>query len=286
VYAGPRKYRQVRVAARTLGRLAGLLALALFCLAPGYWMVISSLTPHDAIFNNDLLPRTLSLESYRNIFSAPNNFALALRNSAVIAATVTALVLPLAMATAYALVRIRFRGRHLIALAILALSMFPAIAIVTPLFQVFSKLHWIDRYQAIIVPDIAFALPLCIWMFIGFFQEVPWELEQAAMVDGCSRREAFWRVMCPLLAPAIFTAAALIFVHAWSEYLVGSIMSQTLAAEPVTVAIAHFAGDSEFQQPFGSQMAAGVVVTLPLTVLVLIFQRRVVTGLTAGALKG
>ncbi len=286
MHARSRKYREARAAARTVGRLAGLLALVLFCLAPGYWMVISSLTPHDAIFNNDLLPRTLSFENFRHIFSAPGNFALALRNSAIIAGTVTLLVLPLALTTAYALVRIRFGGRHAIAVGILALSLFPGIAIVTPLFQVFSKLHWIDQYQAIIVPDIAFALPLCIWMFIGFFQEVPWELEQAAMVDGCSRREAFWRVMCPLLAPAIFTAAALIFVHAWSEYLVASIMSQTLASEPVTVAIAHFAGDSEFQQPFGSQMAAGVVVTLPLTFLVLLFQRRVVTGLTAGALKG
>jgi multiple sugar transport system permease protein len=271
---------------RMLGRIAGLLGLVLFCLAPVYWMIVSAFTSHDAIFNNDLLPRVPSLENFRHIFSAPTNFALALRNSTVIAGSVTALTLPLGMAAAYALVRFRLRARHLIAIAILALSMFPGIAIVTPLFQLFAKVQWIDQYQAIIVPDIAFALPLCIWIFIGFLQEVPWELEQAAMADGCSRAQAFWRVMCPLMAPGVFTAAILVFVHAWSEYLVASIMSQTLASQPVTVAIAHFAGDSEFQQPFGSQMAAGVVVTLPLIGLILLFQRRVVTGLTAGALKG
>jgi multiple sugar transport system permease protein len=249
-------------------------------------MLVSSVTPHDAIFSNNLLPARLSLENYRNIFGEQNNFGLALRNSTIIAVTVTTFSMLTGMAAAYALVRIRFRGKYLIATAVLALSMFPGVAIVTPLFRVFSALQWIDHYQAMIVPDIGFSLPLCIWMFIGFFNEVPWELEQAAMVDGCTRWQAFWRVMYPLLAPGVFTAAILIFVHAWSEYLVASIMSQTLASEPVTVAVAHFAGDSEYQQPFGSQMAAGVVVTVPLIVLVVLFQRRVVTGLTAGALRG
>jgi multiple sugar transport system permease protein len=267
-------------------RLLGVVVLALFCLAPLYWMVVSSLTPHDAIFNNDLLPARLSLENYRNIFGEQNNFALALRNSAIIAAAVTVVAMSAGMAAAYALVRFRLRGKYLIAMAVLALSMFPGVAIVTPLFQVFSFFHWIDRYQAIIIPDIAFALPLCIWIFMGFLSEVPWELEQAAMIDGCNRWQAFRWVMYPMLAPGVLTAAILIFVHAWSEYLVASIMSQTLASEPVTVAVAHFAGDSEFQQPFGSQMAAGVVVTLPLTLAIVLFQRRVVTGLTAGALKG
>jgi multiple sugar transport system permease protein len=258
----------------------------LYCLSPVYWMLVSSLTPHDAIFSNDLLPARLSLENYRSIFGERNNFGLALRNSAIIAATVTTISMLIGMAAAYALVRIRFRAKYLIATAVLALAMFPGVAIVTPLFRVFSILQWIDHYQAMIVPDIGFSLPLCIWMFIGFFNEVPWELEQAAMIDGCTRWQAFWRVMYPLLAPGVFTAAILIFVHAWSEYLVASIMSQTLASEPVTVAVAHFAGDSEYQQPFGSQMAAGVVVTVPLIVLVVLFQRRVVTGLTAGALRG
>jgi multiple sugar transport system permease protein len=278
--------RRLRSAAGTVGRLLGVVVLTVYCLAPLYWMVLSSLTPHDAIFSNDLLPARISWENFRNIFGEQNNFALALRNSAVIAVTVTAISISIGTAAAYALVRIRFSGRYLIAMTVLALSMFPGVAIVTPLFRLFSTLQWIDHYQAMIVPDVGFALPLCIWMFIGFFNEVPWELEQAAMVDGCSRWQAFWRVMYPLLAPGVFTAAILIFVHAWSEYLVASIMSHTLASQPVTVAVAHFAGDSEFQQPFGSQMAAGVVVTIPLIVLVILFQRRIVTGLTAGALTG
>jgi multiple sugar transport system permease protein len=281
-----RKCRRGGAVARRFRQLAGLAVLVLFCLFPAYWMVVSSLTPHEAIFSNALLPRTPSLENFRNIFGEQNNFALALRNSAIIAGGVTAIAMLIGMGSAYALVRLRFRRKRLVALGVLALSMFPAVAIVTPLFQLFSKLQWIDQYQAIIVPNVGFALPLCIWIFIGFFSEVPWELEQAAMIDGCTRWQAFWRVMCPLLAPGVFTAAILIFVHAWSEYLVASIMSQTLASEPVTVAIAHFAGDSEFQQPFGSQMAAGVVVTLPLTFVIILLQRRVVTGLTAGALKG
>ncbi len=286
MHVTPAGYRLLRSTGQTVARSLGIIILTAFCLSPIYWMVVSSLRPHDAIFSNDLIPAHLSLESFRNIFGEQNNFGLALRNSTIIAATVTAISMSLGMAAAYALVRLRLPRKHLIATAVLALAMFPGVAIVTPLFQVFSLLHWIDHYQAMIVPDIAFSLPLCIWMFIGFFGEVPWELEEAAMVDGCSKWQAFWRVMCPMLAPGVFTAAILIFVHAWSEYLVASIMSQTLASEPVTVAVAHFAGDSEYQQPFGSQMAAGVVVTLPLTIIIVLFQRRVVTGLTAGALKG
>jgi multiple sugar transport system permease protein len=276
----------LRASLRAGGRVLGTLALLFFCLSPIYWMVITSLTPHNAIFSNDLLPATLSWENYRNMFAERSNFGLAIRNSTIIATSVTVISMVIGMSAAYALVRFRLPGKNVIATSVLALAMFPGVVIVTPLFRVFSELNWIDHYQAMIVPDIGFALPLCIWMFIGFFTELPWELEGAAMIDGCTRWQAFWWVMCPLLAPGVFTAAILIFVQAWSEYLVASIMSQTLASEPVTVAVAHFPGDSEFQQPFGSQMAAGVVVTIPLIFVIVLFQRRIVTGLTAGALKG
>jgi multiple sugar transport system permease protein len=270
----------------TAVRWSGVLILALFCLSPIYWMLMSSLTPHNAIFSNELFPNGVSFENYANIFGEQYNFAFALMNSTIIAATVTVISLSVGVMAAYALVRLRFSIKRLVTTSVLALAMFPSMAIVTPLFRTFSVLHWIDHYQAMIVPDIGFALPLCIWMFIGYFREMPWELEQAAMLDGCDRLQAFRWVMLPLLAPAVCTAAILIFVHVWGEYLIASIMSQTLASEPVTVAVAHFAGDSQFEQPFGSQMAAGVVVTLPLTSLIILLQRRVVTGLTAGALKG
>jgi multiple sugar transport system permease protein len=186
---------------------------------------------------------------------------------------------------AYALARLRFRGRFLVLGAILAASMFPGVALLTPLFQLFADLDWIDHYQAMIVPYISFTLPLAVWILTSFFTAMPWELADAARIDGCSPGRAFRLVILPLAAPGVFTTAILVFITAWNEYLIASNVSSTVASEPVTAAMARFTGDSEFQQPFGTQMAAGVIVTLPLVLLVLLFQRRIIAGLTAGAVK-
>jgi multiple sugar transport system permease protein len=275
-----------RLAWRRLGLWLGVALVVAYCLAPTYWMLVSSLKSANAIFNNRLLPADPTLENYRAVFGAQNKFGHALRNSLIIASTVTMVAMGLGVLAAYALVRLRFRGKLLVLAGILATSMFPGAVIVTPLFQLFSNLGWIDRYQSMIIPDIGFALPLGIWILASFLAEIPWELEQAAQVDGCTPGQAFRKVMLPLAAPGVFTAAILVFIRTWNEYLVASVMSQTLASQPVTVAIAKFTGVSQFQQPFGTQMAAGVVLTVPLVVVVLLFQRRIVAGLTAGGLKG
>ncbi len=161
----------------------------------------------------------------------------------------------------------------------------PRLAILTPLFQLFADWGWIDTYPAMIVPDISFSLPLGVWILTSFFRAMPWELEQAARIDGCTRGQAFRRVILPLAVPGVFTTAILVFISAWNEFMIANSMSQTPASQPVTVAVAQFSGISQYDTPYGTQMAAGVIVTIPLIVLVLIFQRRIVSGLTAGGVK-
>jgi multiple sugar transport system permease protein len=275
-----------RVTWSSVGMWAGVALIALYCLAPFYWMLVSSLKPPGAIFNNDLLPSSVSMENYEAVFGSQNNFAYALRNSLIIASAATLVAMIIGVFAAYALARLQFRGKFLVLGAVLATAMFPGVAILTPLFQLFSNLGWINQYQSMIIPDISFTLPLAIWILTSFFAEMPWELEQAAKIDGCTPGKAFRLVIMPLAAPGVFTTAILVFIYAWNEYLIASVMSQTLASEPVTKAIAKFTGESQFQQPFGTQMAAGVVVTIPLVILVLLFQRRIVAGLTAGGVKG
>lgn len=286
--AGPGATAQAtrRLSWRGFGLWLGIGVIVFYCLAPFYWMLVSSLKAPDEIFSNNLLPLNPSFENYRAIFGGNNQFGYALRNSLVIASVVTLVAMVIGAFAAYALVRLRFRGKGMVLAAILAATMFPGVAIVTPLFQLFSGLGWIDQYQSMIIPDIGFALPLGVWIFASFFAEIPWELEHAALVDGCTPGQAFRAVILPLAAPGVFTTAILVFIYAWNEYLVASLMSQTLASQPVTVAIAKFAGESQFQQPFGTQMAAGVVVIVPLVFVVLLFQRRIVAGLTAGGVKG
>jgi multiple sugar transport system permease protein len=270
---------------RTTGTLLGIVILGIFCLFPMYWMLISSFKGPGDILSNSLLPLHPSLRNYVAVFTGQNNFGLALRNSAVIASSATVIALVVGITAAYTLAHLRFRLRPIVLTAILGASMFPGIALLTPLFQLFSGWGWIDQYQSMIIPDISFCLPLAVWILTTFFQQMPWELEQAALIDGCTDGQAFRRIILPLAAPGVFTTAILVFISAWNEYLISSAMSLTLASEPVTVAIAKFSGASQFELPFGPQMAAGVVVTIPLVILVLVFQRRIVGGLTHGGLK-
>jgi multiple sugar transport system permease protein len=278
------KAHTARAAQRT-GKLVGIVLLGLWCLFPPLWMLISSLKGPNDILNNSLIPLHPTLVNFLTIFNGQNNFGLALRNSTIIATLTTLIAMTAGVMASYALARKKFRIRRLVLAAILGASMFPAIAIVTPLFQMFSDLGWIDQYQAMIVPDVSFSLPLSIWIMTTFFQQMPWELEEAALLDGCSDVQAFWRIILPLAAPGVFTTAILVFVAVWNEFLIASAMSISLASEPVTVTIAQFSGVSQFEQPFGPQMAAGVVVTVPLIFIVLFFQRRIVGGLTAGGIK-
>ncbi|AJM78427.1 sugar ABC transporter permease [Rathayibacter toxicus] len=278
-------HSRIRGSRDTVFLLLGILLLIIFCVAPFYWMIVSSLKPSSAIFNNDIWPTELSLENYAALFTETNRFGLALRNSVIVAGMTTVIAMVVGVFSAYAIVRLRFPGKKILLAAILAASMFPGAAILTPLFQLFASIGWINTFPAMIVPDISFALPLGIWTLTSFFREMPWELEQAAMIDGASQARAFRSIILPLAAPGVFTTSLLVFTAAWNEYLIASKVSITANTNPVTVSIAKFSGSSQFDQPFGTQMAAGVIATIPLIILVLMFQRRIVAGLTAGGVK-
>lgn len=269
----------------TIGTYLALAAITIFCLAPFYWMVVTSLKGPDDIFDNSLVPLSPTLENYAAVFGAQNTFVFALRNSLIIAGSVTVIALFFGVTAAYAIARLEFRGKNAVLGLFLATSMFPGVAILTPLFQLFADFGWIDTFQAMIIPDVSFALPLGVYILVSFFRAMPWELEAAARVDGCTRGQAFRKIIMPLAVPGVFTTAILVFISAWNEFMIANAMSQTADAQPVTVAIAQFTGISQYDKPYGTQMAAGVIVTIPLIILVLIFQRRIVSGLTAGGVK-
>jgi len=275
-----------RTRTRTPRFFVGITAIVVFCLAPFYWMVVSSLKAPRDIFDNALFPTRISWENYAAVFGENNTFGLSLRNSLVIAGTVTVVSLVIGCLASYALARLRFPAKHATLGFFLAASMFPGVAILSPMFQLFANLGWIDTFQAMIIPDISFTLPLGVWILTSFFVAMPWELEEAARIDGCTPMQAFRKVLLPLALPGVFTTAILVFIAAWNEFMIANSMSQTPQSQPVTVAIAKFTGDSQFDQPFGTQMAAGVIVTVPLVFIVLAFQRRIISGLTAGGVKG
>jgi multiple sugar transport system permease protein len=263
----------------------GVAAVVAYCLAPFYWMMVSSLRRDDDIFSTSLFPTRLSFENYRAVFNPSQGFSRALLNSLIVAGITTALALLLATFTAYAMARLDFRFKRLILTLIIATSMFPVVSIVVPLLKLFTDIGWINTYQAMIVPSMSFALPLAVWNLTTFFRQMPDELEHAAMVDGCTRGQAFRRIIIPLAAPGIFTTAIITFIAAWNEFLIALSMTNRPDMQTAPVAISKFTGATTYETPFGSQMAAGVLVTIPLVVMVLLFQRRIVAGLTAGAAK-
>ncbi|WLF47977.1 carbohydrate ABC transporter permease [Rhodococcus opacus] len=264
----------------------GLAVIVVWGLAPVYWMVVTAFRHSDYTFDTTPWPTHVTLENFASVFSteAGNHFARALVNSTIIGAVTTAIGLIVGIGTAYALARLQFRGKHVVLGIILAASMFPGVAVLTPLFQLFTSMGWFGTYQALIIPNISFVLPLTIQTLTAFFKELPWELEEAARIDGASRRQAFRMVLLPLAAPGLFTTAILAFIASWNEYLISSQLSNDVT-QPATVAIAQFAGSKPHEEPFTSVMAAGTVVTIPLVIIVLLLQRRIVSGLTAGGVK-
>jgi multiple sugar transport system permease protein len=263
----------------------GVAGVVAYCLAPSYWMLVSSLRRSSDIFDTSLLPTSVSFENYRAVFSPSQGFGRALLNSLIVSGTTTVLALLLATFTAYAMARLQFRFKRLILTLIIATSMFPVVSIVVPLLKLFTDIGWINTYQAMIVPSMSFVLPLAVWNLTTFFKQMPDELEEAAMIDGCTRGQAFRKVIIPLAAPGIFTTAIICFIAAWNEFLIALSMTNRPSIQTAPVAISKFTGATQFDIPFGSQMAAGVLVTVPLVVMVLLFQRRIVAGLTAGAAK-
>jgi ABC-type glycerol-3-phosphate transport system permease component len=266
------------------GPTIALILLVVGSAFPLYWAVLASFTPEARLFQGpSLLPTHLVLEHYRALFTQ-RNFWIPVRNSLVVAGTTTAFCVGVGALCAYALARLEFRGKTPLLGFILAVGMFPQISVVSPLYMLLRALHLINTYPGLILPYFTFAMPLTVWLLVGFFRQLPAELEEAAMVDGASRLRAFGEVIIPLALPGLATTAILTFVYSWNEFLFA--LSFTLGPErqTVPVAIALFRG--MYQVPWGQILAAAVVATLPVTLLVLAFQRRIVQGLTAGAVKG
>jgi ABC-type glycerol-3-phosphate transport system permease component len=271
---------------RAQGRWATavVIALVLAVVFPFYRAVAGSLTPEAQLFGGaPLWPRPAVLDHYRALFTE-RQFWLPIRNSLIVAGATTVFCVTLGSLCAYALARLRFRGKVLLLGAILAVSMFPQIAVVSPLFLLLRSLRLIDTYPGLVLPYLTFAMPLTVWLLVGYFRQLPAELEEAAMVDGASRFRAFREVIVPLALPGLAATAILTFVYSWNEFLFA--LSFTLGPErqTVPVAIALFRG--QYQVPWGQVLAAAIVATAPVALLVLVFQRRIVQGLTAGAVKG
>ena len=271
---------------RTIGTYLGAVVILIWGLAPFYWMLVTAFRDNRFAFSANPLPSHVTLDNFGEALSTStgNDFLGAIINSLIIGAVTTAVALLFGVFTAYALARVDFRGKFLVTGIILAASMFPGVALVTPLFQLFTDIGWIGTYQALIIPNISFALPLTIYTLTSFFNDLPWELEEAARVDGASRGQAFIKIILPLAAPALFTTAILAFIITWNEFLLSQQLPPS-APEPVPVATARFAGVNPYTPPYAAIMAAGALVTVPLVVMVLIFQRRIVSGLAAGGLK-
>jgi multiple sugar transport system permease protein len=257
----------------------------LYALLPVLWILSLSLKPTSTVKDGKLIPSSLTFDNYRGIFRG-NLFSSALINSVGIGLFTTVIAVVIGAMAAYAVARLEFPGKRLLIGATLLISMFPAISLVTPLFNIERRIGLFDTWPGLIIPYIAFALPLAIYTLSAFFREIPWDLEKAAKMDGATAGQAFRKVIAPLAAPGIVTAAILVFIFAWNDLLLALSLTATKAAITAPVAIANFTGSSQFEEPTGSIAAGAMVITVPIIVFVLVFQRRIVAGLTSGAVKG
>jgi len=260
----------------------GLLVAAI--LFPLYWAVLSSLTPENRLFAAPaLVPRELVLDHYHALFR-DRDFWTPVRNSLVVAGTTTVLSVVLGTVCAYALARLRFRGKAAMLAFVLAVSMFPQISMVSPLYLLLRELRLLNTYPGLVLPYLTFAMPLTIWLLVGFFRQLPGELEEAGLMDGAGRLRTLWAIVLPLSWPGIATTAILTFLYSWNEFLFA--LSFTLGPERYTVPVAITLFRGQYQVPWGQILAAAVVATAPVAALVLAAQRRIVAGLTSGAVKG
>ena len=262
--------------------------IVIAALFPVLWILSLSLKAPDTVTDGRLFPSKFSLDNYEGIFTGAGGdvFTKALFNSLGIAIIATIIAVTLAAMAAYAIARLTFPGKTLILTAALAIAMFPPISVVGPLYNLWRNLGLFDTWQGLIIPYMTFTLPLAIYTLSAFFREIPWELEQAAQVDGATPFQAFRKIIVPLAAPGVFTTAILVFIFAWNDFVFAISLTSTDKAQTVPAAISSFTGASQFSAPTGSIAAAAVIVTIPIIIMVLIFQRRIVAGLTAGAVKG
>jgi ABC-type sugar transport system, permease component len=261
----------------------------IFALIPVIWIISLSFKTPESVIDGRFIPAHWTLDNYKVLFQggiSNSPFLKPLINSIVIAVISTLIAITLAAFAAYAIARLDFPGKSLILAGALALAIFPTISTVGPLFDMWRAIGLYDTYAGLIIPYLTFSLPLAIYILVAFFREIPWDLEDAAAVDGATPLQSFRRVILPLAAPGTFTAAILVFIFCWNEFLFAITLTSSNNARTVPAALAFFTGESQFTAPTGNIAAAGVIVTVPIIIFVLFFQRRIVAGLTAGAVKG
>ena len=270
-----------------IGTWAGFLFILVWCLLPVVWIIsLSFKGPKEtAVGSPQFLPKEPTLQNYTDIFNN-SDFKDSLINSFGIAAISTTLSVILATLAAYAIARLEFKGKRLVLSIALAIAMFPVVALVGPLFDLWRTLGLFNTWPGLIIPYMSFTLPLAIWTLSAFFREIPWEMEQAAQVDGATSWQAFRKVIVPLAAPGVFTAAILTFFFAWNEFVLSLSLTSTTASRTVPAQLSYFVGPDPFNPPYGQLATASVVVTVPIIIIVLLFQRKIVSGLTSGAVKG
>jgi multiple sugar transport system permease protein len=269
---------------KTLWTLATIAVLT-YALIPVIWIISLSLKTPETIGDGRFIPSEWTLDNYDSVFST-GFFTSAMRNSIGIAIISTLIALVFASMAAYAITRLDFPGKAVILAGALAISMFPQISVVGGLFDVWRRIGLFDTWPGLILPYLSFSLPLSIYILSAFFREIPWDLEKAAQMDGATPMQAFRKVILPLAMPGVFTAGILVFISAWNDFLFANVLTSTDASRTAPVALAFFRGASQFTDPSGAIAAGAVVVTIPILIMVLIFQRRIVSGLTAGAVKG
>ena len=269
------------------GIWTGFVLILVWCLLPVVWILSLSFKPvsETTVGSPQFLPKTWTIQNYKDIIANPD-FTRALANSFGIALISTALAVLFATFAAYAIARLEFRGKKLVLSLALAIAMFPVVSLVGPLFDMWRTIGLFNTWPGLIIPYMSFTLPLAIWTLSAFFREIPWEMEQAAQVDGATTWQAFRKVIVPLAAPGVFTAAILTFFFAWNEFVLAISLTSTTASRTVPAQLSFFVGPDPFNPPYAQLATASVIVTLPVIVIVLLFQRKIVAGLTSGAVKG
>ena len=259
--------------------------VVIFALTPVWWIISLSFKTPATLTDGRFVPREWTLDNYRTIFDT-DQFVRALINSIGIALIATVIAVVLGMMAAYAIARLDFPGKQLLIGPSLLIAMFPQVSLVSPLFEIERQLGLFDTWPGLILPYITFALPLAIYTLSTFFRQIPSDLEKAATMDGATQAQAFWRVIAPLAAPGLVTTAILVFIFCWNDFLFAISLTSTERSRTVPVALSFFTGESQFEDPTGAIAAAAVVITIPIILFVLFFQRRIVSGLTSGAVKG
>lgn len=275
---------------KKIGLVVGVLLVMVWCLLPVVWIISLSFKDAAAVTAGSpgFFPAKGDFGGWSNYVAAWDNaqFRRAILNSIGISLIATTLSVIIATLAAYAIARLEFRGKRLVLTTALAIAMFPVVALVSPLFDLWRAIGLYDTWPGLIIPYMSFTLPLAIWVLSAFFREIPWEMEQAAQVDGATSWQAFRRVIVPLAAPGVFTAAILTFFFAWNDFVFGITLTSTEAARPIPASLSFFVGADPFNRPASLLAAGAVIATIPIVLIVLLFQRKIVSGLTSGAVKG